>query len=262
MKSTPVSIAKERAKIDHQHAKLLRHNRPRKENTSELFAAGQSHWRRRLQTEFLKLRSINMKNNLKKTKHNEKAGSRRHRLAAWGRLLPSLRNELSEGERQIVLTRKNEPEKRIVLTRDGEILGEAGECLDDVPLEPCALCELSLANLEVCDSCDLSTELARIRSDELMGELRLLTRLFKKYGEPETVAELMDSTECVGEHRVIGDMYCQQFGGMADYVENGCPHCNAEKLKTTVRELTECIEGDIVLYFNKADEAVGEEGQG
>lgn len=190
-----------------------------------------------------------MKNDLKQNKNNEKARSSKHRLAAWGRLLPALRFEPNKGG-------------QLISKRGSEVIIETEEWLDDAEPEACAQCELSLANAEACNLCDLSIELAQIRSIKLKGKLSLIMRLYKKYNEPETVAELMDSTECNGEHEVMGLIYSQQFDGTADYVENGCPHCNAEKLKTTVRELTECIEGDIALCSSKADIAVGEEGQG
>jgi hypothetical protein len=106
--------------------------------------------------------------------------------------------------------------------------------------------------------------------DELNSDLSTVKRINRKYGdkynEPGTVGRLMwlmvqdpghtkhnkdGTTTSLGDFRKLEDIYQKHFGNHEDYNVDGCPHCNAIYLNTTVAELIECIGSDLVNYSTK-----------
>lgn len=150
---------------------------------------------------------------------------------------------------------------------------EAGQCAASYGFETCYQCE---GHFSRSGSCDLSMELATAFIDDLKSDLRAVKRISKKYGdkynEPGTVGRLMwfmmqdpehtkhnkdGTTTSLGDFQKLEDIYQEYFDSEENYNVDGCPHCNAIYLNTTVAELTERIEGDIAAIqqdYEQADE--------
>jgi hypothetical protein len=154
------------------------------------------------------------------------------------------------------------------MSSKADALGEeACNCAASYSFEACNECE---GDFTRSGYCELSMRLAVETIDELKHHLRTVKRLSKKYGdkynEPETVGRLMwfmaqdqrytthnkdGTTRSLGNFKKLLDIYQVHFGSDEEYNVDGCPHCNAFYLNTTVAELIECIECDIAYHSTK-----------
>ncbi|MGB9372125.1 MAG: hypothetical protein WCB79_09390 [Halobacteriota archaeon] len=154
-------------------------------------------------------------------------------------------------------------------SRKEELKAEAHACLDRNKLKSCLMCELSHHHL---GACDISMELATEYINEFKLDLSLIKGLQKKYGEPETVAELMEiirrdkrlMKRTNNSETTLGWIYKlrlndpMHFSDVGGYDGGGCSHGNANESKTTVRWLIECTERDIA-YWSTAHDEEGDE---